>query len=109
MSGQITDSDRLFNNISIEICTKYTELGIELGLQSKVLTNELETGAFVMLPGNRKAMKMLQLWRDSVSKVKVNFTYSVLAAALEKHGFHRCAYEYCYTSIGNHMEFLCMF
>ena len=107
MSGQITDSDRLFKNISIEICTKYTEIGIELGLQSIVLTNELETGAFMMLPGNRKAMKMLQLWRDSVNKD--NFTYSVLAAALIKHGFHRCAYEYCYTSIGNHMEFLCMF
>ena len=94
--GQITDSDRLFNDIAVDISDKYLELGIELGLQGKVLTNELETGKFTMQQGSKKALKMLQLWRDSVPKD--DCTYSVLAAALEKHGFQRCAHEYCYTS-----------
>ena len=96
-SGQITDPDRLFNNLALEICNKYTEIGIELGLEGKVLTNELETGEFKMLRGNRKALKMLQLWQQFVTED--SFTYSVLAAALEKHGFQRCAHEYCYTII----------
>ena len=102
-SGQITDPDRLFNNLAIYIHSKYMEIGIELGLKIEVLTNELETGIFMMLPGNRKAIKMLQLWQQSVTKD--DFTYSVLAAALEKHGFRSCAYEYCYSNTrGNHIN-----
>ena len=69
-----------------------------------MLTNELETGEFKMLQGSKKALKMLQLWRESVGEDKC--TYSVLAAALEKHGFRRIAHIYCYTSsicAGNHM------
>ena len=104
-SGQITSSDRLFNDIAVELCEKYYEVGLELGLQGKVLTNELETGKFTMQQGSKKALKMLQLWRDNVDKDKC--TYSVLAAALEKRGFQRCADEYCYTRstrIGNNMN-----
>ena len=50
----------------------------------------------MLLQGNKKASRMLQLWRDSVSED--NCTYSVLAAALEKHGYQRCAYKYCYIT-----------
>ena len=71
------------------------QIGLELGLSIEVLTSELETGGFVLLQGRRKALKMLQLWRDSVGEDK--FTYSVLAAALEKHGLRRCAHQYCYN------------
>ena len=95
-SGQITDSDRLFNNLSIHICDKYTEVGTELGLQNEVLTNELETGAVKMESGSKKAIKMLQLWRKDVKAE--DFTYSMLAAALEKQGFRHYAHEYCYSS-----------
>ena len=101
-SGQITDPDRLFNDLALDVCDKYMEIGIELGLQGNVLTNELETGKFIMLQGNRKALRMFQLWRDSVDEDKC--TYSVLVAALEKHGFQCCAQKYCYISIGNHMN-----
>ena len=94
--GQITDPDRLFNNLALDISNKYTEIGIELGLEGKVLTNELETGEFKMLPGNRKALKMLQLWQQSVAED--SFTYSVLAAALDKHGCRAYAHKYCYIS-----------
>ena len=104
-SGQITDPDRLFNDLSLEICEKYTEVGLELGLGSKVLTNELETGKFMMVQGSKKATKMLQLWRDSVSPN--NCTYSVLAAALKKHGFQRSAHKYCYTK-GNQREMIAL-
>ena len=94
-SGQISDPDRLFNILALEICNKYTEIGIELGLEGIVLTNELETGEFKMLKGSRKALKMLQLWQQSVAED--SFTYSVLAAALEKHGCRACSHKYCYT------------
>ena len=94
--GQITDSDRLFNDIAVDISDKYLELGIELGLPVKKLINELETGIVKMEIGSKKALKMLQLWRDSLCED--DFTYSVLAAALEKHGFQRCAHKHCYTS-----------
>ena len=95
MSGQIRDPDRLFNDLSVHICDRYIELGIELGLEHKVLTNELETGKFTMLQGSKKAMKMLQIWRDSVAED--DFTYSVLAAALENQGFVHCAHKYCHS------------
>ena len=105
-SGQIKDSDRLFNSIAVDICDKYLEIGIELGLKGRVLTNELETGSFAMLPGNKKAIKMLQLWQQSVKED--DFTYSVLGTALEKHGFQQCADIYCYASsiicTGNDMD-----
>ena len=71
------------------------QIGIELGLSIEVLTSELETGMFVLLQGRRKALRMLQLWRNSVGEHEC--TYSVLAAALEKHGLRRCAYQYCYN------------
>ena len=101
-SSKITNPDRLFNDLSIEISEKYHQIGIELGLQSKVLTDELETGIFKMLKGSEKALRMLQLWRDSAHEDKC--TYSVLAAALEKHGFQRCALHCCdASSTGKHM------
>ena len=53
-------------------------------------------GKLSMEKGSQKAIKMLLLWQDSVDEDKC--TYSVLAAALEKHGFQRCADRFCYTS-----------
>ena len=80
------------------------EVGLELSLSHTVLHNELETGDMLVKRGNIKAMKMLHLWRYSVSED--DFTYSVLAAALEKQGFLLCAQKYCYDvpSTGNHMK-----
>ena len=101
--GQITDPDRLFKDLAEFIFDEYTEIGIELGLKINVLTNELETGEIKMLKGSRKAIKMLQLWQRSVGEE--DFTYSVLAAALEKQGFQNCANKYCYTT-GNIMDIL---
>ena len=95
-SCQITDHDRLFKDISKVIFDKYTEVGIELGLQGEVLANELETGELKTLKGSRKALKMLHLWQQSVTED--NCTYSALAAALEKEGFRNCANKYCYTT-----------
>ena len=95
-SGQITDHGRLFNNLSLHLSDKYMQVGIELGLDDKVLRDELETGELKMQQGSKKALKMLQLWRDSVGEHEC--IYSVLAAALEKHGFQRCAHQYCYTA-----------
>ena len=104
-SGPITDPDRLFNDLSIHIGDKYMQIGNELGLQYNYLENELHTEALTIKPTNQKAMKMLHLWHKYV--VDDNFTYSVLAAALEKHGLRRCADEYCYST-GNCMNSLCM-
>ena len=95
-SGQITDHGRLFNDLSVHLSDKYMQVGIELGLDDKVLRDELETGKFMMLQGSKKALRMLQLWRESVGEDKC--TYFVLAAALEKHGLQGCAHQYCYTA-----------
>ena len=95
-SGQITDHEHLFNNLSVDICNHYFNIGIELGLAFNVLKNELETGKSMTWKGSRKALEMLHLWRDSVSKD--DCTYSVLAAALEKHGLRRIAEKHCYTA-----------
>ena len=94
--GPITEPDRLFNDIAVIISDEYTKIGTELGLQSEVLHDELETGILKMERGSKKALKMLQMWRNSVSEDKC--TYSVLATALIKHGLQRCAYKYCYTT-----------
>ena len=105
--GQIADPDSLFIKIAVPICQKVKEIGIELGLPSIRLTNELETGDRAMELGSEKAERMLQLWKQSVAKDKL--TYSVLATALENQGFMNIAHEFCYTSSilpGNHMVIL---
>ena len=94
-SGQITDPDRLFNDLSFVICDNYMEIGVELGLKSKSLYNELETGLFAMKRGNEKSVKMLEMWQQFIGED--HFTYSVLATALEKYGFNDAAREFCYT------------
>ena len=60
------------------------------------MENELETGKYEMKPANMKAMKMLHLWKASVTAEE--FTYAVLAAALEKYGLKRYAEKYCYIT-----------
>ena len=94
-SGSIEDPDRLFNDMGLEIGGKYRKIGTELKLRDNVLSNELESGRYKFLDDSEKATKMLLLWKQSVTKEV--FTYSVLAAALEKHGLVECAKEFCYT------------
>ena len=94
--GQITGPDRLFSELSTDIGDSYMDIGIELNLTYKKLHNELETGEFKSKRGSEKAMKMLQLWKESATKE--NFTYAVLAAAFEKKGLTRCAEQYCYIT-----------
>ena len=94
--GQITDSDRLFNELSKHISKKYSDIGIELGLGFDYLENELETGIYENKSADKKAMKMLHLWKKSATEE--NFTYAVLAAALEKWELNSCAEKSCYTT-----------
>ena len=98
ISGQIKKPDRLFNDLAAHIYTKYMAIGLELGLKVTVLEDELETGVFASSQGSKKALKMLQLWQNDVTDD--DYTYSVLAAALEKHGFRRVADRYCYVNTG---------
>ena len=94
-SGPITDSavDLLFLHLAVDVSRDVIAIGVELGLPYKVLWNELETGKSEMWKGSDKALKMLHLWRNSVPKD--DCTYSRLAAALEKRGFHDAALKYC--------------
>ena len=96
--GQITesDSDCLFNELSTDIGDSYMDIGIVLGLKYKKLYDELETGEYKWKRGSEKAMKMLQLWKESVTEEKC--TYAVLAAALEQKDLKHCADQYCYTT-----------
>ena len=95
-SGQITHPDRLFNDLSKDIGVKYSDIGYELGLTFKVMENELESGNYENKTADKKAMKMLQLWKESVTEEE--FTYAVLAAALEQKGLKSYAEQYCYTT-----------
>ena len=95
-SGQITNPDRLFNDLSKDIGVKYSDIGYELGLTFDVMENELETGTYENKTADKKAMKMLQLWKKSATEEE--FTYAVLAAALEKWGLNSYAEQYCYTT-----------
>ena len=97
-SGQITDSDRMFKDLALVIHDKFMEVGLEFGLEYQTLCNELE----VMKKGSDKAMKMLQLWKQSI--IRDNFTYSVLAAALEKHGHKQAAHKFCYTEASSNLQ-----
>ena len=94
-SGAIKSPDRLFKDMSKDIGDKYEDVGIDLGVEYQTLQNELETVQYNTLPANRKAMKMLHLWKDNTTEG--DFTYSKLANALEKNGLKRCADKYCYT------------
>ena len=96
--GQITDSDRMFNDLALVIHDNFMDIGLELGLEYQTLCNELE----VMKKGSDKAMKMLQLWKQSITGD--NFTYSVLATALEKHGHKQAAHEFCYTEASSDLQ-----
>ena len=87
-SDKITKSDCLFNDLAVSISEKYIQIGVKLGLEYDELIDELETGIFMTKRGSEKAMKMLQLWKKSVSED--DFTYSALATALEKFGFQNC-------------------
>ena len=68
--GQITesDSDCLFNELSTDIGDSYMDIEIVLGLKYKKLYDELETGEYKSKRGSEKAMKMLQLWKESVTE-----------------------------------------
>ena len=103
-SGEITAPDRLFNDLAFYISEKYEVIGVELGLNYKSLCNELETGKYAMSKGNEKAMKMLQMWQESIRHDEDHFTYSVLATALEKYGFHNAACRFCYTEVTSNLR-----
>ena len=91
-SGAIKDS--LFEEMSQDIGDKYKEVGVNLGLSYKYLQNELDTGHSKMLSASKKAQNMLNLWKENAKVCE--FTYSVLAGALEKTNLIRCADKFCY-------------
>ena len=82
--------------MSKDMGDKYRVVGIDLGISYQTLQNELETVTFNKLPVNEKAMKMLQIWKDSVANE--DLTYSKLAAALENNELKCCANKYCYMT-----------
>ena len=82
--------------MSKDIGDKFEDVGIDLGVAYQTLQNELEMVQFNTLPVNKKAMRMLQIWKASVAEE--DLTYSKLAAALEKYDLKYCADKYCYTT-----------
>ena len=90
--GPIKLPDQLFNDLAPLIGMNYSEVGVSLGLDKIMLTNELDTGASMALPANKKAMNMLKRWQHSVAEK--DCTYEALAAALEKYKIN--VDKYCY-------------
>ena len=60
-----------------------------------ILESLFTSHSYISGPVSSQSLKMFELWKQSVTED--NFTYSVLAAALEKHGFRRAAHKYCYV------------
>ena len=92
--GSINNPDIMFKELAQDIGKKYTQVGIDLGLTFQYQENALDTGIYAMLPADQRALKMLNLWRDK--SPDKDFTYSVLATALEKNDLQRFADKYCY-------------
>ena len=92
--GSIEEPDRLFKDLAQEIGAKYEEVGIDLSLTFRDLHNALDTGSSATLPAHKKALNMLMLWRDK--SPEKDFTYAILATALEKNELQRFADKYCY-------------
>ena len=92
--GSIKEPDRLFNQLAKEIGDKYKQVGIDLGLTFQNQQNALETGPYANAQADQRALKMLNLWqKQSPDK---DFTYSILATALENNSLQRSADKYCY-------------
>ena len=97
-SGVIEDGDcdTLFKDLAVHISDKYSGVGIDLGVSSTKIKNEVDTVLLTLGPVSEKAKKMLEVWQKDVAKA--NRTYSALAAALEKNGLTCYADKYCYTT-----------
>ena len=82
--------------IADAVGAKYTELGIELGLNYKWIQSNVENKAN-MNRDNLKALHILHEWR---SRAGPEFSYAELAKALEADqiGLRSVAVEVCYTN-----------
>ena len=92
--GSINNPDIMFKELAQDIGNKYTQVGIDLGLTFQDQQNALDTGPYAMLPADQRALKMLNLWREQ--SLDKDFTYSILATALENNRLKRSAEKYCY-------------
>lgn len=87
-----TISDKTLLAISKEVCSKYVDLGIELDLPHS--TVESTTGAVgASKPEHLKAYYVLQSWKQRAGS---DFTFTVLARALEDIGLATVAQNHCY-------------
>ena len=86
--SDITDRDLM--SISHACGSKYVDLGIGLGLNYSTIMNRL--GAHEGKSEHLKAFEVLQEWKSR------DFSYDVLAQALEDIGLGRTALKYCYAS-----------
>ena len=92
----IQESDVLFKELAIHIGTKYKEVGVNLGLSYTKMDNEVDTPLLMQSSPSKRAVKMLQLWKDSVAERE--FTYAKLATALVDNGLKRYADIHCYIT-----------
>ena len=88
--------ERTLLRIADAVGAKYTELGIELGLNYKWIQSNVENKAS-MTRDNLKALHILHEWR---SRAGPEFSYAELAKALEADqiGLRSVAVEVCYTN-----------
>lgn len=90
--GKIAGGDKFLMDLAREIGGKWEEVGVALGVGFKALKSVMSSeGA---KSDHMKAFYMLQEWSDRAAE---NFTYEMLASALESAGLNTCAHEHCYT------------
>ena len=88
--------ERTLLRVADAVGSKYTELGIELGLHYKWIQSNIENKAS-MTRDNLKALCILHEWR---SRAGEEFSYSELAKVLEADqiGLRSVANQICYTT-----------
>ena len=85
--------DETLLDISQAACSKYTDVGIRLGLPYSVISSTIG-GVGSSKPEHLKMFYVLQEWKERAAN---KFTFDVLSKALEDVGLASVARNFCYT------------
>ena len=83
-------SDKTLIEISKKVGSKYLDLGIHLGLDNNTVQNAIGNET----PDYKKSFQVLQDWKKRAGN---DFTFTVLAKALEDMGLTTDAQQFCYV------------
>lgn len=86
-------SDKTLIEISREACLKHTDLGIQLGLTY----NSIQSTVGAVGANKQEHLKTFYVLQDWKARAGSDFTFTVLARALEDVGLATVAQKFCYA------------